>query len=499
MVRVVSYQKVGKVAPAVRPITLDQALDRWRKESLEAAEKYVTEWASDRGVSRHDVHVGLLLRRLVGLRLGVKNLEAQSEQLKLEIEAERIRSSPETSADSERRDLLEDELSRTNEEMRIQRKQLRELEDQVKKRDSIGSELVGLSVDELQHEINSYLKDTPAATQVRRVLELQNEWADRFGKTNEFAVALLVSSQLVAGTCVGVMNVKGGDALEYDYCILDEASKATPTEALVPIARARKFIVVGDPRQLSPFQDPELKNLGLLEKYRIAPDDAKRTLLDVLLERLPEECRTRLSMQHRMVKEIGDLISTCFYDDQLQSSRTDADRALRVIVPKPVTWISTSGLANRFEDRRQENPCEAAQAMKVLERIQFIAATAERRYSVALLTGYASQRAGLQRALAARRAQLTALDIDVNTVDAFQGREADIAVYSVTRSNPENKVGFLAEDQRINVALSRGRDYLIIVGDHTFCRSGKAGTPLKRVADYVDSHPESCARIEAQS
>ena len=115
-----------------------------------------------------------------------------------------------------------------------------------------------------------------------------------------------------------------------------------------------------------------------------------------------------------------------------------------------------------------------------------------------VLTGYSSQKRALQRALAPLTEQLTQVTIDVNTVDAFQGREADVAIYSVTRANRERRLGFLSAEERINVALSRGRYYLLIVGDHLFCRTVRGNNPIRRVVEYIESHPAGCAFQEVQ-
>ena len=93
----------------------------------------------------------------------------------------------------------------------------------------------------------------------------------------------------------------------------------------------------------------------------------------------------------------------------------------------------------------------------------------------------------------AENSQWTALAVEVNTVDAFQGREADIAVYSVTRSNDQGVIGFLKDLRRLNVALSRGREYLIVVGDHVFARGVQGQNPFRLVVEHIDAHPTECS------
>jgi superfamily I DNA and/or RNA helicase len=89
-------------------------------------------------------------------------------------------------------------------------------------------------------------------------------------------------------------------------------------------------------------------------------------------------------------------------------------------------------------------------------------------------------------------AQFTSLEVSCNTVDAVQGREADIAIYSVTRSNNLRRLGFLREFRRLNVALSRSKQYLVILGDHVFAREAIGENPFKQVIEYVEQHPTEC-------
>ena len=87
--------------------------------------------------------------------------------------------------------------------------------------------------------------------------------------------------------------------------------------------------------------------------------------------------------------------------------------------------------------------------------------------------------------------------MECSSIDAFQGRECDILIYSVTRSNRQGQLGFLREERRLNVALSRGRFGLVLVGDHVFARAaGDAGNPFRRVVDYIERNPDSCAITE---
>lgn len=164
------------------------------------------------------------------------------------------------------------------------------------------------------------------------------------------------------------------------------------------------------------------------------------------------------------------------------------------ILPRPVTWLTTSKLPNSREQKANSsfsNSCEVTVIFQWLKQLNQAATEAPKNYKVAVLSGYAAQLNRLNRSLDTEQGNLQALAIECNTVDAFQGREADIVIYSVTRSNKHGEIGFLRDEARLNVALSRGRVGLLIVGDHQFCRS-LSYSPLGDVLRYIEQHPEDC-------
>jgi len=171
-------------------------------------------------------------------------------------------------------------------------------------------------------------------------------------------------------------------------------------------------------------------------------------------------------------------------------------------LPKPVLWFTTAKIKNRSETNHNpsySNQTEARVITRLLQSLEKQAVAADATYSVGVLTGYAAQKSTLERALASRLGSGHHLHIECNTVDAFQGREVDLLIYSVTRSNPKQALGFLGEMKRLNVALSRGREYLVIVGDHHFSQVANEPNPLRPVIAYLLSHPQSCQLVEERA
>jgi superfamily I DNA and/or RNA helicase len=120
---------------------------------------------------------------------------------------------------------------------------------------------------------------------------------------------------------------------------------------------------------------------------------------------------------------------------------------------------------------------------------------------VAVIAGYSAQISELKARLDPEDlGRWKAITLEINTVDAFQGREQDIVFYSVVRSNPRHEIGFLRDWRRLNVALSRARELLVIVGDHRMVNDADTrdvSNPFKDVITHIVKNPTECLLVEA--
>jgi len=428
-----------RVSKGVSPLLLEEQMEKWREEALSEGEKFY-----------QNLEKAVVFQELRNI---FRNVE-----------------------------FLEEELEKGNIPL-VKRKEKVEL-----------LELLEEETKELEKKAKALGEN---AKFLQKLIPIQIEWFEQFGRNERFNAPLIKRSQVVAGTCIGISREI--QDIEFDLCIVDEASKATATEVLVPMSRSKKWLLVGDPKQLPPFLDEASRNTEFLEKYELEPEDIKETLFDRLLKTLPDECRKMLTVQHRMVEPIGKLIGSCFYEGKLDSKGPKVDKILTKVLLKPVTWLTTSKLRNSREQSSNSsfnNSCEVKVIFQWLKQLNQVATEADSHYQVAILSGYGAQLKLLNRSLNQKQKSLPALRIECNTVDAFQGREADIAIYSVTRSNKDGKIGFLRDEARLNVALSRGRVGLLIVGDSQFCRA-LYPSPLSNVLRYIEQHPEDCICREA--
>ena len=397
--------------------------------------------------------------------------------------------------------VLKEDIRTINAELKAARASVATLEDSIIAFEPLAGEILTGTLDEVSEWAVSLLPSGPVADKLQKMLEIHADWERRLGRGAEFQPAVLISSQVIAGTCVGLLGVKGIGDVEFDLCIIDEASKATPTEILVPLSRSKRWVLVGDPKQLPPYQDEELLDSGILQKYDLKESDLAERLFDRMLYGVPDECKTILSTQHRMVPAIGSLISECFYDGKLRSAEKANDELLVRLLKRPVAWLTSAHLPTRYEQRMHfsfENEAETKIIVRLLGQMDKVLRDAAVSRTVGILTGYGAQLQKLKRDIAPLMDSWTNLKIEVNTVDAFQGREAEVAIYSVTRSNDQGTIGFLRDLRRLNVALSRGRKLLVIVGDHVFAGSAAGENPFRRVVRHIESHPAECVILRGE-
>ncbi|PLR83480.1 hypothetical protein CU635_09290, partial [Bacillus canaveralius] len=129
-----------------------------------------------------------------------------------------------------------------------------------------------------------------------------------------------------------------------------------------------------------------------------------------------------------------------------------------------------------------------------LDKINKIYYEKNLRASVAIISGYNAQKQLLINKIEPKNSKWTNIDIQIDNIDAFQGSECDIVFYSVVRSNEENKLGFLKDQRRINVALSRGKNCLFIVGNKECVLNSevKYKEGIGKVIQFINRNPNSC-------
>lgn len=282
----------------------------------------------------------------------------------------------------------------------------------------------------------------------------------------------------------------------FDVVIIDEVSKATPPELLLPMLKGKKVILVGDHHQLPPLVgedtlDETLQAILEESENLEEKDELKKLLKESLFERLfknlPKTSKTMLAIQYRMHESIMQTI-TPFYEEEnyrLQCGLVDSDSARdhllesRYVNRKDhLLWIDMPNQKPYFEERMKDgksrfNQAELDTIRDVLIDLNEATASAKKegrmnpdeRKSIGVISFYGEQVKRIDR-LIQQQVNLTHLTFRTGTVDKFQGMEMDVILLSMVRNNQEKSgdIGFANDYRRLNVALSRARELLVLVG-----------------------------------
>lgn len=270
---------------------------------------------------------------------------------------------------------------------------------------------------------------------------------------------------VVGGTCAGVALSRAGSGRTYDYVIVDEANKARMDEMMLACARGERLILVGDHNQLPPYPDEACS--ALLQAHpEASPLAGTISLFDWLVSMgIPSECRLLLDEQNRMAPELAAFISETFYGGRVRNG--PRVQGYEPVAPAPLNhtliFVDTADMAGRGERvGRGGSIANTLEAGLVARAVAWLDQHLVADLSVGVISGYREQVAMIRR-LVARRPTKRPLHID--TVDSFEGREEDVIIASLVRSNELGRIGFLREASRLNVALSRSCRMLLIVGD----------------------------------
>lgn len=307
----------------------------------------------------------------------------------------------------------------------------------------------------------------------QREREVQKLWRQARDLEFEISRRILASAQVVLATHGGLSRkmIKG----QFDLVVLDEASQATEPLSWIPLTMGDKAVFAGDSLQLPPT----------IYSKEAAEGGLSTTLFDRLKELLPGHLQTLLRVQYRMHETIMGFSSKQFYEGKLIAHESVAKHTADEIstatelTSVPLVYVDTAGAG--FEEswndllESRENKGEAELAVRLLRRLLEAGLRPE---NVALLTPYVAQ---------ARLLKSMARDtgIEIGSVDGFQGREKEATIVSLVRSNADGEVGFLGDTRRMNVAMTRARRLLIVVGDsatlgqHPF---------YEKFLEYVEKH-----------
>lgn len=328
-------------------------------------------------------------------------------------------------------------------------------------------ETVSSSVDHLALHVMVRNLDTPDKMELRKLFQLKAELGElapaderRFRHLRNVAEReILQAADVICTTCVSAGDPRLAN-FRFRQVLIDEATQAMEPECLIPIVLGcKQLVLVGDHCQLGPVI--------------MCKKAAKAGLTQSLFERLvllgirP----IRLQVQYRMHPSLSEFPSDMFYEGSLQNGVSDVERTLPGLdfpwpnVSRPMFFYICAG--NEEISGSGTSFLNRAEAMSVEKIVTTMLRSGVTPDQIGVITPYEGQRAYVVQYMTRNGALRSELyqDIEVASVDSFQGREKDFIILSCVRSNEQQGIGFLKDPRRLNVALTRARYGVIILGN----------------------------------
>lgn len=281
---------------------------------------------------------------------------------------------------------------------------------------------------------------------------------------------LFDEARVVASTLVGSAN-RVLEGMKFGTLFIDEAAQALEAACWIPMRRVTRVVFAGDHCQLPPM----VKSIAALKA------GLGKSLMERIVEHKPDVV-TLLKIQYRMNEKIMKFSSDWFYHGEVESAPQTRNRGI-LDLDEPIEWRDSkvddeegdSGESFVGESFGRINKAEAQLTLDTLE--DYFKKIGKQRIldehiDVGVISPYRAQVQYLRRLIRKRESfKPYRHSISVNTVDGFQGQERDIILISLVRSNDQGQIGFLNDLRRMNVAITRARMKLIILGDKaTLCR-----------------------------
>ncbi|MBB5055461.1 DNA polymerase III delta prime subunit [Granulicella aggregans] len=364
-----------------------------------------------------------------------------------------------------------------------------------------------------------------SAEQVRKlrgVAGLARDWMGSVtSRARSFEEFLANTRQIVAGTCVGLgRSSLGLSTARFDLVIIDEAARCTPSELAVPMQAGKWILLVGDHLQLEPFHQPEViretQRRLQVPKREIIQSDFERAFASPYGRQVGQT----LDVQYRMLFNIGELVSRAFYRRSLRHGRAEPmipASALPEELKHQLLWHATDRFGSKAYQKVAGqsgmslcNSTEANAIADLLRRLdnhqpflEWLATFDSEQKAIGIICTYGAQSELIRQKLRAIGLSPMMLNsCKVDTVDSYQGKENPIVILSLVRHNDDGKMeagqktiapGFMSRANRINVALSRAMDRLIIVG--AFQRWPNGGTMDRVTSFYQEMMEEGFAHL----
>jgi hypothetical protein len=389
----------------------------------------------------------------------------------------------------------------------------------------------------LQHYLNWFMLTKTLFEQRHALLQ---EWRTQLSqRVEQLYPNLLRYADVVCGTPADIAACPALEQVEFDLVIVEDAAQMALPELLVPLVKARRAVLMGDPQRLPPFPEQAATF------WQATPAASKKRQLDEVLSRqvttqltystfellwtsLVDSRHTiQLKTPHQIPRIIADFVSGHFYDEMLMKIVDEGDKEEKAVALEktlsahPLVLVDTSAMPD--EQRRESLPSKTKGKIEPepedwgqpgyinrgeAKLLADLAVAYQREgYNWMILTPYSAQAAYITSYLYNVLQKRLTIDENelkerIGTVEALQDHTADVVFYSFTRSNSAGKVGYLRELRLLNVALTRAQKQAILVGDLATLKRADH-EPLRKLIDalskYVEQYGELLAYDKCQS
>ncbi|MFT8313994.1 MAG: AAA domain-containing protein [Clostridium sp.] len=308
--------------------------------------------------------------------------------------------------------------------------------------------------------------------------ELRKNWSNEL-KTYQpsFEDMYIGVSNVVCSTCSGIAAANNNYFLEkeFDYVIIDEAAKCFSSELIIPMVKGKKIILVGDHKQISPIIEKEiLEEMEAEKEFTKEELNAylKSSLFGIMFKDAPKELKTVLNTQYRMNADISRFVSKRFYDSNLVDGKNIINKihGINELI-NGMYWVDTGSNENSTEIKCGNSYYNEKEIQITITLLKWLDNKLTSRKNVGIISPYRVHTSNLRDQLVNH--DFLNMDIEINTIDAFQGREKQIIIMNCVRNNLAGNFGHTSGSARMNVAISRAQELLFIIGNEDFIESNK--------------------------
>lgn len=343
-------------------------------------------------------------------------------------------------------------------------------------------------------------------TELKRSQNFVTDWIEKLRNPSEKDQSDLKQIYIDNANVIGITCVQAAsfdfskNFPSFDAVIIDEVSKCTPPELLIPALKGKKLVLVGDHRQLPPMFDRNTID-DIAEEIGCTGDELsfiKESLFKVLFENASDSIKQMLTTQYRMHPQIMGAINQ-FYDQKLNCgiAEPDARRAHNLAGKilqenNHILWVKTP-VGQGFEEEKNGTSRLNVKEVDAIERLceqmetawQSKISEGEPPKEIGIITFYGAQLRLIQDRIEPEK--FPSLSIRTGTVDIFQGMERPVIIVSTVCNNNRGDIGFAKEPERVNVAFSRAQELLVVVGCHDLFtqQTGTVGKMYQEVSKIV--------------